>query len=211
VISKPRPKPAEGNTAPRNFIIYFNKLLIFSRTFAGRRGGCHLPQDQGFWKAAGLRQNVTQGLPRRPLSVIIVGEAHMSAESSEDQQRLGRVVPLAASKTFQPAWPGPLPQITAQVTFDRSELRQILNLYGRKVAAGEWRDYAIEFTSQKAVFSIYRRASEYPLYRIEKTPRLARKQGVYSVLAATGRVLKRSHDLAPLITALDKRLKLVSG
>jgi hypothetical protein len=97
------------------------------------------------------------------------------------------------------------------VGFDRTELRLILDLYGRKVADGEWRDYAIEFTSQKAVFSIYRRASECPLFRIEKTPKLARKQGAYSVLAATGRVLKRSHDLAPLISVLDKKLKLVIG
>lgn len=138
----------------------------------------------------------------------------MSLESGEDQ-RVGRVVPLAKSKSFQPALTSPLPpvspQFTPQVTFDRTELRQILNLYGRKVAAGEWRDYAIEFSAQKAVFSIYRRTSEYPLYRIEKVPKLARKQGAYSVLAATGRVLKRAHDLAPLITALDKKLRLVSG
>ena len=68
--------------------------------------------------------------------------------------------------------------------FDRRELSEILALYGRKVAEGEWRDYAIDFSRQKAVFSVYRRASEYALYRIEKTPKLAKKQGAYSVVGA---------------------------
>jgi Protein of unknown function (DUF2794) len=97
------------------------------------------------------------------------------------------------------------------VSFDRAELREILNLYGRKVAEGEWRDYAIDFTAQEAVFSIFRRACEYPLYRIFKNPRLARKQGAYSVVAATGLVLKRGHDLKNVIRVLDKKLTLVSG
>jgi len=98
----------------------------------------------------------------------------------------------------------------AVISFDRNELRQIFNLYGRKVAGGEWRDYGIDFTPQKAVFSVYRRACEYALYRIEKNPRLARKQGAYSVVTATGLVLKRGHDLRLVIAALDRRLKLVS-
>jgi len=97
------------------------------------------------------------------------------------------------------------------VVFDRSELREILNLYGRKVAAGEWRDYAIDFAPQNAVFSIFRRASEYALYRIEKNPRLARKQGAYAVVAANGLVLKRGHDLRKVMEVLDKKLKLISG
>jgi hypothetical protein len=96
------------------------------------------------------------------------------------------------------------------ISFDRNELREIFNLYGRKVAGGEWRDYGIDFTPQKAVFSVYRRACEYALYRIEKNPRLARKQGAYSVVTATGLVLKRGHDLRRVIAALDTRLKLVS-
>ena len=98
----------------------------------------------------------------------------------------------------------------AVISFDRNELREIFNLYGRKVAGGEWRDYGIDFTPQKAVFSVYRRACEYALYQIEKTPRLARKQGIYSVVTATGLVLKRGHDLRLVIAALDRRLKLVS-
>jgi hypothetical protein len=98
----------------------------------------------------------------------------------------------------------------AVISFDRNELREIFNLYGRKVAGGEWRDYGIDFTPQKAVFSVYRRACEYALYRIEKTPRLARKQGAYSVVTATGLVLKRGHDLRRVIEALETRLKLVT-
>ncbi len=82
-----------------------------------------------------------------------------------------------------------------RVSFDRLELQTILNVYGRKVAEGEWRDYAIDFLTDKAVFSIYRRSSEVPLYRVEKEPRLARKQGAYSVVVASGLILKRGNDL----------------
>ena len=97
-----------------------------------------------------------------------------------------------------------------QVTFDRDELRQILDLYGRMVAEGEWRDYAIDFRPDKAVFSIFRRASEMPLYRIEKDPKLARKQGAYAAVAASGLVLKRGHELARVLRVLDKPLRVVS-
>jgi hypothetical protein len=100
----------------------------------------------------------------------------------------------------------------AQITrFDRLELTAILNLYGRMVAAGEWRDYAMDFLKEKAVFSVYRRASEYPLYRIEKSPRLARKQGAYSVVTATGLILKRGPDLKRVLAVLDKKLQAVDG
>jgi hypothetical protein len=98
-----------------------------------------------------------------------------------------------------------------QVTFSRAELRTILDLYARKVAEGEWRDYAIDFTRDKAVFSIFRRTSEVPLYRIEKDPRLARRQGAYAVVAASGLVLKRGHDLARVLRVLNKALKLVAN
>ena len=97
------------------------------------------------------------------------------------------------------------------VSFDRFELRAILNLYGRKVADGEWRDYALDFLRDKAVFSVYRRASECALYRIEKSPKLARRQGAYAVVASVGLILKRGHDLARVLAVLDRRLKLVSG
>jgi hypothetical protein len=95
------------------------------------------------------------------------------------------------------------------VSFNKDELREILNVYGRMVAAGEWRDYAIDFNPQRATFSIFRRSSEMPLYRIEKDPKLARKQGVYSVITATELILKRGHELARVISVLDKRVKLV--
>ena len=97
------------------------------------------------------------------------------------------------------------------VSFNRHELGVILNLYGRKVAAGEWRDYAIDFDRQRAVFSIFRRTSEVPLYRIEKDPRLARKQGEYAVVAAGGLVMKRGSDLARVIAVLDKTIRLIGG
>ncbi len=103
-----------------------------------------------------------------------------------------------------------LPRRSA-IAFDRRELNQILNVYGKKVASGEWRDYAIDSLREKAVFSVFRRASECPLYRIEKAPKLARRQGVYSVIAATGLILKRGHDLARVLRALDKGLRLVEA
>lgn len=99
---------------------------------------------------------------------------------------------------------------SAQVTFDRHELNQIFNLYGRMVAAGEWRDYAIDFLRETAVFSIFCRSSEMPLYRIIKNPSLARKQGAYCVVTPTGLVLKRGQDLARVLGAIDKRLSVVS-
>lgn len=98
-----------------------------------------------------------------------------------------------------------------QVSFDRRELNILFNLYGAKVAAGEWRDYALDFTPAKAVFSIFRRTSEAPLYRIEKDPELARKQGAYAVIAAGGLVMRRGHDLARVLRVLDKGLRIVGA
>jgi hypothetical protein len=102
------------------------------------------------------------------------------------------------------------PAAQKQVSFNRTELQAILNLYGRKVAEGEWRDYAIDFLADKAVFSIYRRTSEVPLYRIEKDPKLARKQGAYSVVVSSGLILKRGPELDRVLNVLDKKLKVVS-
>jgi hypothetical protein len=97
----------------------------------------------------------------------------------------------------------------ATAYFDRHELDDILAVYGRKVAAGEWRDYAIDVGREKAVFSVFRRASECPIYRIEKNPRQARKQGAYSIVAAGGAILKRGHDLRRVLRVLEARLRLV--
>ena len=98
---------------------------------------------------------------------------------------------------------------SSQVTFSRRELNRILDLYGRKVAAGEWRDYAIDFLKDRAVFSVFRRASEVPIYRIEKNPRLERRQGVYSVISATGLVVRRGHELERVLRSIDRSLALV--
>jgi hypothetical protein len=105
--------------------------------------------------------------------------------------------------------PFPAPAKPATVTFDRRELSELLNLYGRMVAAGEWRDYAIDFRKDQAQFSVYRRSSEVPLYRIVKDPALAKRQGAYSVVAATGLVLKRGAELSRVLRVLDKKLSVV--
>ena len=96
------------------------------------------------------------------------------------------------------------------VFFERRELNTLLRLYGRQVAAGEWRDYGIDGLREVAVFSIFRRSSEAPLYRIEKRPALARRQGAWAVIAAGGVVLKRSHELEQVLRIFDKgRLRLI--
>ena len=100
-------------------------------------------------------------------------------------------------------------QLPNRVTFNRLELNRILNLYGRMVADGEWRDYAIDFLKDRAVFSVFRRASEVPIYRIEKDPRLARKQGMYSVISATGLILRRGHELERVLLVIDRKLAVV--
>lgn len=97
-----------------------------------------------------------------------------------------------------------------QVAFDRRELNTILGLYGTKVADGEWRDYAMDFGRDKAVFSVFRRSSEVPLYRIVKDPALARKQGAYAVIAQGGLILKRGHDLGQVLKVLVRPPKLTS-
>jgi hypothetical protein len=98
------------------------------------------------------------------------------------------------------------------VRFDRRELDRILNIYGRMVAAGEWRDYAIDFLEDRAVFSVYRHASQAPLFTIEKRPELKSRQGQYVVLATTGHVLKRGHDLAQVLRLFDRKLlKVLQG
>ena len=101
------------------------------------------------------------------------------------------------------------PKTEREVTFDRRELFEILKLYGRMVASGDWRDYAIDHLADRAVFSVFRRTSEAPLYRIEKAPKLAARQGAYSVVDQGGRILKRGSDLARVVAVLEKKPKLV--
>ena len=107
------------------------------------------------------------------------------------------------------AIPSPNPSTPSFTGFNRQELRQILDLYGRRVAAGEWRDYAIDFLRDRAVFSVFRRSSEVPLYRIEKNPKLARRQGAYSVISATGLIVRRGHELDRVLRSIDKPLSVV--
>lgn len=129
-------------------------------------------------------------------------------ENNED------IVPLRPWASGGPA--GPQEARTSQerraeqIAFDRKELGVILGIYGAKVAEGEWRDYALDFGRDKAVFSIFRRSSEMPLYRIVKDPALARKQGIYSVIAQGGLILKRGHDLAQVLRVLVKPPKLTT-
>ncbi|WP_158965259.1 DUF2794 domain-containing protein [Chachezhania sediminis] len=108
--------------------------------------------------------------------------------------------------TFQPPSPlqtGPVP---AQVAFDRRELSVILSLYGRMVAAGEWRDYGISCLTDMAVFSVFRRTAENPLYRIEKRPKLRGRQGQYAVVAMDGQILKRGNELKTVLRVLERKL-----
>ena len=109
--------------------------------------------------------------------------------------------------TMQP--PTPLSgstRLPEQVAFDRKELSVILGVYGRMVAAGEWRDYGMSFLKDVAVFSIFRRAAEHPIYRIEKRPKLRNRQGMYAVIGMDGQILKRGHDLKAVLRVLERKL-----
>lgn len=92
------------------------------------------------------------------------------------------------------------------VHFHRTELGPIMSLYGRMVAAGEWRDYGISPLKDVAIFSIFRRAAEHPIYRIEKRPKLRNAQGEYAVIGMDGRILKRGHDLKSVLRVLERKL-----
>lgn len=96
-----------------------------------------------------------------------------------------------------------------QISFNRRELNLILRVYGFRVASGEWRDYAIDMLRERAVFSVFRRASEVPQYTIEKNPKLARKQGAFCIVSGSGQILKRGHELAQVLKYFDKRPELI--
>jgi hypothetical protein len=105
--------------------------------------------------------------------------------------------------------PSPFPmnlRMSEDVSFDRKELGVILRLYGQMVAAGEWRDYGISCLRDLAVFCVFRRTAENPLYRIEKRPKLRAKQGIYAVVGMDGQVLRRGHDLAAVLRVLERKL-----
>jgi len=107
--------------------------------------------------------------------------------------------------TAQP--PTPLyPDAPAQVAFHRTELTLLMGLYGRMVAAGEWRDYGLSFLREVAVFAAFKRTAENPIYRVEKRPKLRLKQGQYAVIGIDGQVLKRGNDLRQVLRVLDRKL-----
>jgi hypothetical protein len=108
---------------------------------------------------------------------------------------------------FDPSYAEPA---SARTFFERRELVRLLSLYGRMVAAGEWRDYAIDGLRDVAVFSVFRRASEQPLYRIEKRPALSRRQGAWAVIGQGDVILRRGHELEQVLRVFDKgRFKVV--
>jgi hypothetical protein len=127
-------------------------------------------------------------------------EKHSAGTEDGDDSAI--LIPLHGARSRRSDFP---------VTFDRRELDAILRLYGRMVAANEWRDYAIDHLPDRAVFSVFRRSSETPLYQIVKDPGLARKQGAYSVVAAQGMILKRGHELARVLGVFDSKLRLVQA
>lgn len=98
------------------------------------------------------------------------------------------------------------PRTPEQVSFHRTELQPILSLYGKMVAAGEWRDYGISSLKDVAVFSVFRRTAEHPIYRIEKRPKLRLRQGQYAVVGMEGQILKRGNDLASVLRVLERKL-----
>jgi Protein of unknown function (DUF2794) len=125
------------------------------------------------------------------------------AAMAEEPIAFHRAAPSVRDATRDCSGNGAAIPVTA---FDRGELNRILTVYGRMVAAGEWRDYALDFLEETAVFSIFRRSSEMPLFRVEKHPKLRAKQGQYCVIAAGGLVMKRGHDLAQVLKVFDKKL-----
>ena len=178
----------------RDIIVYFSGLVVLPLLPVLGRYVAPLqsPAVHGmFW------QSSSRGPQQGPVSGPGEG-GHVAETDAGHDSAKGAVLafPLAA----------PRPRIM----FDRRELQVILRLYGVMVAAGEWRDYAIDMLSEQAVFSVFRRSSDMPLYRIAKTPRNARKQGIYSVMTADGRILKRGQDLTQVLRILSKKPKLVT-
>src|SRR5207237_6462546 len=157
-----------------------------------------------------FRDNLSYGRHAAPRPLAAVGRRR-DHSVPVDPKRRRRMMFGETDPSEHRGGEGSVPAVVpGKVTFSRRELDRILGLYGRMVAAGEWRDYAIDFLKDRAVFSVFRRASEVPLYRIEKNPRLARRQGAYSVIYATGLIVKRGHELDGVLRAVDKSLRLVA-
>ena len=113
----------------------------------------------------------------------------------------------AGSGSASPGQVLPFPgKSQGQVGFDRKELQRILDLYGRMVAAGQWRDYAMDFDKNAATFAAFRRAAERPQTRIEKRPSLRNKQGMWTLFGEHGQVVKRGHELAGVLAPIERRL-----
>jgi len=108
-------------------------------------------------------------------------------------------------------FPGTGAAAALQIGFDRAELTRILDLYGRMVAAGQWRDYAIQLGRDAAVFAAFRRSAERPEYRIEKRPSLRHRQGMWALFGEAGAVLKRGHELGPVLALVERRLIKIVG
>jgi hypothetical protein len=149
---------------------------------------------------------------------LLSGAGLAVARSSGNHRRVteGKEAPMNLTGDTEPSArsggvPGATASAPAEVRFDRRELDRILQVYGRMVADGEWRDYAIDFMKDRAVFSVFRRSSEVPIYRIEKNPKLSRRQGAFSVISATGLIMRRGHELDRVLRVFDKKLSLVAG
>ncbi len=137
-----------------------------------------------------------------------------------EREKVGQLEQSEPIVPFRPWGSGPQPEASEarghasrradHIAFDRKELNIILGVYGTRVAAGEWRDYALDFGRDKATFSIFRRASEMPLYRIVKDPTLARRQGLYAVIAQGGLILKRGQDLAQVLRVLIRHPQIAA-
>ena len=136
-----------------------------------------------------------------PIAMFGAGLSPSSSRKSQGQSFNQKNANWSGAKTTAPV---------PRTTFNRQELNSILSVYGRQVAAGEWRDYAIYHGSDTAIFSIFRRSSEMPLYTVEKRPDLARKQGIYSVVAAGGRIMRRGQDLKQVLRIIDRKPRLVA-
>lgn len=115
----------------------------------------------------------------------------------------------SSSRTPAAVSGGPRRGVPEIISFDRGELATLLNLYGRKVSAGDWRDYAMDFLKDRALFSVYQRNSERPMFVIEKNPKLRNRQGQFMVTNQQGRILKRGHDLAQVLRVLDPQFTVI--